>query len=59
MRGRSSALNSEIPEVLTHDYHGLRQWFDRFTAFEHRLALRFNRPNCRRLCSISFAEISR
>ncbi len=59
MRGRSSALNSEIPEVLTHDHHGLRQWLDRFTAFEHRLALRFNRPNSRRLWSTFFGGVSR
>lgn len=45
--------------MLTHDHHGLRRLLDRFTAWEHRQALRFNRPNSRRLWSVFFGGVSR
>ncbi len=44
--------------MLTHRHH-LRDWLDRFVAWEHRLALRLNRPNRRRLLSVFFGAVSR
>ncbi len=45
--------------MLTHHDHGLRALLARFTAWEHRLALRFNRPNRRRVLSAFFGAVSR
>ncbi len=45
--------------MLTHHEHGLRGWLSRFTAWEHRLAIRFNRPNRRRFLSAFFGLVSR
>lgn len=44
--------------MLIHD-HGLRALLARFTAWEHRLALRFNRPNRRQAVSAFFGWVSR
>jgi len=45
--------------MLTHHDHGLRALLARFTAWEHRLVIRFNRPNRRRLLSAFFGAVSR
>ncbi len=45
--------------MLTHRDHGLRGLLARFTAWEHRLAVRFNRPNRRRFLSVFFGAVSR
>jgi undecaprenyl-diphosphatase len=45
--------------MLTHHDHGLRGLLARFTAWEHRLAIRFNRPNRRRFLSAFFGVVSR
>jgi undecaprenyl-diphosphatase len=45
--------------MLTHHEHGPRGWLSRFTAWEHRLAIRFNRPNRRRFLSAFFGLVSR
>lgn len=45
--------------MLTHDDHRLRGLLARFMAWEHRLAIRFNRPNRRRFLSAFFGAVSR
>lgn len=45
--------------MLTHHDHGPRGLLARFTAWEHRLAIRFNRPNQRRFLSVFFGAVSR